>query len=69
MDDEDFAPSFSLPPGTILDNRFEVLHVLGQGASGVVYKAKILTLQQLVAVKVLHQDLVLDAKNLERLTR
>ncbi len=39
--------------GSILDGRFEILDVLGQGAYGVVYKARQISTGQHVAVKVL----------------
>lgn len=46
-----------LPIGGVIDDKFLVLGVLGQGASGVVYLARHQMLERNVAVKVLHQDL------------
>jgi serine/threonine protein kinase len=39
-------------PGTIIDGRYELMSMLGSGGFGQVYKARQLTTQQLVAVKI-----------------
>ena len=47
--------------GKMLDNRYELLEVIGSGGMAVVYKAKCHRLNRLVAVKVLKSDLAGDA--------
>lgn len=51
--------------GTKWENRFELLSVLGKGASSTVYKARHLILDSLVAVKIIHSSL-LDSKEQTR---
>ena len=43
--------------GKMLDNRYELLEVIGNGGMAVVYKAKCHRLNRLVAVKILKSDL------------
>jgi serine/threonine protein kinase/CheY-like chemotaxis protein len=45
--------SDSMPPGTVLDGRYEVDERIGQGGFAVVYRARQLSTGQLVAIKVL----------------
>ena len=47
--------------GKMLDNRYEILEVIGQGGMAVVFKAKCHRLNRLVAIKVLKPDLAADA--------
>lgn len=57
-----------LPPGTVVDHRYEVMRVLGRGGFATVYLARDRELARDVALKVLHADL-LDSTALARLRR
>ena len=46
--------------GQLLDNRYEIIEVIGTGGMAVVYKALCHRLNRYVAVKMLKEDLALD---------
>lgn len=50
----------------LLNNRYQLLQTLGTGGTAVVYQARDLTLERLVAIKVLRQDFSNDAAFRER---
>lgn len=55
--------------GRILADRYQILHRLGEGAMGVVYKARHVKIGRLFAVKVLHARALLDSKVARRFER
>src|SRR5271163_1908180 len=66
------AHASSLPPlssGRKLGDRFEILGVLGEGGTGIVYDAHRVIEDDRVALKVIHQHLAGDAQIRGRFTR
>ncbi len=62
----------SLPPlsaGRQLGDKFEILGVLGEGGTGIVYDARRIGQEERVALKVIHQHLAGDAQIRGRFTR
>jgi serine/threonine protein kinase len=55
--------------GKVLDGRYEVLERIGAGGVGEVYRARMLKLDRLVAVKALHEDHVANAQFVARFQR
>ncbi|HEX2688099.1 MAG TPA: protein kinase [Kofleriaceae bacterium] len=55
--------------GQVLANRYQILHRLGEGAMGVVYKARHVKVGRSFAVKVLHARLLQDPKIVLRFDR
>jgi serine/threonine-protein kinase len=52
--------------GSVLGDRYEILELIGDGAMGQVYKAKHKLLKRIVAVKMMHPNLVSGAAALKR---
>jgi serine/threonine protein kinase len=55
-----------LAAGTIIDGKYELLEFVNSGGWSIVYKAKHLALDQLVAVKILHWHLSNDEEKIKR---
>jgi serine/threonine protein kinase len=55
--------------GTMLDDRYRVLSLIGSGATASVYKAEDTRLKRFVAVKVLHNHLLSDVEIVRRFER
>ncbi len=55
--------------GTVLDGKYELIRVIGSGASGAVYAARHRFTEQDVAVKVLHADLLDSRDHVARFLR
>lgn len=53
--------SFILAPGALVAGRYEVGPIVGAGALGIVYKARHVELERLVAIKVIRPDAARDA--------
>jgi tetratricopeptide (TPR) repeat protein/predicted Ser/Thr protein kinase len=60
------ASDATLPPGKILAGRYEILHLLGEGGMGAVYKAKDREVDRLIALKVIRSELASHPEVLQR---
>lgn len=58
-----------LEVGHLLDERYRLERVIGEGGMGVVFAARHVELNELVAVKVLHSSSAIDEEHLERFLR
>jgi serine/threonine protein kinase len=53
-------------PGEVLDGRYRIVKVIGEGGMGTVYLAEHVLIHRRVAVKVLHPEFATDAEVIER---
>jgi eukaryotic-like serine/threonine-protein kinase len=62
------SPSASalLQPGILLGNRYQIIHMLGEGGMGAVYKAKDIELDRVIALKVIRPELASNPEILQR---
>jgi eukaryotic-like serine/threonine-protein kinase len=56
----------TLPVGTVLGGRYEILQLLGQGGMGAVYKAQDRELERFIALKVIRPELAVEPEILHR---
>jgi eukaryotic-like serine/threonine-protein kinase len=61
LDAQTYDPAGDSLLGAIIDDRYEVCAVLGEGGMGTVYKVRHVSLERMFAMKVLRQDLAKDA--------
>jgi serine/threonine protein kinase len=52
--------------GTILAGNYEILHIIGRGGMGVVYKARHVHMERVVAIKMLQAALITDESSVKR---
>src|SRR6266436_3919774 len=62
----DSAATQKLSPGTLFGERYEIIHLLGQGGTGAVYKARDRELDRQVALKVIRADMAANPEILKR---
>jgi len=60
------ADGLTLSPGRMLGTRYEIVHLLGQGGMGAVYKARDRELDRMVALKVIRPEMAAHPDTLRR---
>jgi serine/threonine protein kinase len=55
--------------GTIIQNRYQILRLIGEGGMGVVYEGKHLTIERQVAIKLIHSSFAKDSESVGRFYR
>ncbi len=63
------SPKMQITLGNEIDDRYELVEVIGKGGFAVVYKARQKQLDRIVAIKVLNSEIVQDSENLARFER
>ena len=58
-----------LKSGVVLAEQYELIEQLGRGGQGVVYKAKDIATDRIVAIKIVPDEIIDDAKSLRRLQK
>ncbi len=58
-----------LAPGCLVDGKFEILGLLGKGGMSIVYKARHLVIDRVVALKVMHGSLLAKQNSIQRFQR
>jgi eukaryotic-like serine/threonine-protein kinase len=66
---DESADMGKMTPGVVLDGKYHLLRLLGEGGMGQVFEAEHLGLEKRVAVKVLHERVLHDAVAIERFRR
>ncbi|MBA3455056.1 MAG: protein kinase [Deltaproteobacteria bacterium] len=61
--------SLAIAPGSILLGKYRVESVLGEGGMGVVFRARHIELDEIVAIKVLSQEMAISAETFARFAR
>lgn len=61
--------SLKLASNTLIDDRYEIIRILGEGGMGSVYEARQVGLERRVAIKILHSTLVKDEESIARFER
>ncbi len=69
MNLDESAESGKICPGAVLDGKYHLLRVLGEGGMGQVFEAEHLGIEKRVAVKVLHERVLNDQVAVERFKR
>jgi serine/threonine-protein kinase len=55
--------------GTTIQNRYQILRLIGKGGMGVVYEGKHLSVERKVAIKLIHSSIAADTENVGRFYR
>lgn len=61
--------SLTITKGTIIEERFQIVQLIGQGGMGAVYEAEQIGLERRVAIKLVHHSLVKDGESISRFER
>ncbi len=66
---DELSDSSKIAPGTVLDGKYHLLRLIGEGGMGQVFEAEHLGIEKRLAVKVLHERVLHDQVAVERFRR